>query len=322
VWEVTIIEKLDNEKYNRILSLYTKLITGEVINKGVEAERYRVTERSIQRDIDDLRYYFENQISERSIVKTIIYDRVAKGYKLNANMNPNLSNSEILAVSKILLESRAFIKDELMPIIDKLLKCCASKKDLKKVSDLISNEKFYYIEPHHHTKLVDKLWEIGTAIQEQKVMKIEYAKIKDKAIVKRRIEPVGIMFSEYYFYLMAFIKNIDKENRFENKDDIFPTIYRIDRIKSFNILDEHFYVPYKNRFEEGEFRKRVQFMYGGKLQTIKFKYSGQSLEAVLDRLPTAKVIDEVDGVYTISAEVFGKGIEMWLKNQGNNLEVL
>ena len=39
---------------------------------------------------------------------------------------------------------------------------------------------------------------------------------------------------------------------------------KIDRIRSFQVLDEHFYVPYRDRFEEGEFRKRVQFMYGGK----------------------------------------------------------
>ena len=35
------------------------------------------------------------------------------------------------------------------------------------------------------------------------------------------------------------------------------------------MLDEHFRVPYRDRFEEGEFRKRVQFMYGGKLERIR-----------------------------------------------------
>ena len=37
-------------------------------------------------------------------------------------------------------------------------------------------------------------------------------------------------------------------------------------------------------------RKRIQFMYGGELQTIRFEYTGPSLESVLDRLPTAKVL--------------------------------
>ena len=69
-------------------------------------------------------------------------------------------------------------------------------------------------------------------------------------------------------------------------------------------------------------------MYGGKLRKVKFRYSGYSVEAILDRLPTAKILDEEpheDGkrtVYTISAEVFGDGIDMWLRSQGDNIVVL
>lgn len=88
------------------------------------------------------------------------------------------------------------------------------------------------------------------------------------------------------------------------------------------ILEENFHIPYKDRFEEGEFRKRIQFMYGGKLQKIKFKYKGNSLEAILDRLPTAKIMAKEDDGYIISAEVFGKGIDMWLRSQGNYIEIL
>lgn len=87
------------------------------------------------------------------------------------------------------------------------------------------------------------------------------------------------------------------------------------------MLDERFHVPYKDRFEEGEFRKRVQFMYGGMLERIKFKYTGPSLEAVLDRLSTAHVTEEAAEGWMVEAEVFGKGIEMWLKSQGNYISV-
>ena len=63
-------------------------------------------------------------------------------------------------------------------------------------------------------------------------------------------------------------------------------------------------------------------MYGVKLKIVKFMYKGSCVEAVLDRLPTAKILDEEDGVYTISAEVFGKGIYMWLRSQGDMIEML
>lgn len=103
---------------------------------------------------------------------------------------------------------------------------------------------------------------------------------------------------------------------------MFPTIYRIDRICSFRVLDEHFHVPYKARFEEGEFRKRVQFMYGGRLERIKFRYTGPSVEAVLDRLPTAEIVSTDDDGWTIQAEVFGKGIDMWLRSQGEYVQMI
>lgn len=44
------------------------------------------------------------------------------------------------------------------------------------------------------------------------------------------------MFSEYYFYLTAFIEDIDKADRFQEADDPFPTIYRVDRLEDVALL--------------------------------------------------------------------------------------
>lgn len=151
---------------------------------------------------------------------------------------------------------------------------------------------------------------------------MNYHRSKDNAVVKRKVKPVAIMFSEYYFYVTAFIDDKNVRADFDVVGDAFPTIYRIDRIESYTVLPEKFKIPYSSRFEEGEFRKRIQFMFGGKLQKVKFKYRGSSIEAVLDRLPTAKILEETDGVYTISAEVFGKGIDMWIRSQGDVVEVI
>ena len=65
-------------------------------------------------------------------------------------------------------------------------------------------------------------------------------------------------------------------------------------------------------------RQRIEVL-KGKLQRVKLKYRGENVEAVLDRLPTAKVLDEEDGVYIISAEVFGREINMWLRSQGDSV---
>lgn len=130
------------------------------------------------------------------------------------------------------------------------------------------------------------------------------------------------MFSELYFYLAAFIDDETVRAKFEVVDDKYPTIYRVDRIKDVRVLDERFQVPYRDRFEEGEFRKRIQFMYGGKLRKIKFCYSGLDVDAVLDCLPTATVVSAEDEKWIIEAEVFGNGIDMWIRSQGNKVTVI
>lgn len=304
-------------KNQRILDIYLRLLNNREVNRKKLAQEYGVSERSIHRDISDLRNFLlsTNNLSE------IIYDDKTNGYILYNEDNQKLTNSEILAVCKILLDSRAFLKSEMTSIIDKLIKQCIPKESYLKVSKLIENEKFHYMELQHKKEFLENLWEIGEAVQKHLKMEIEYEKV-DKSIVKRTILPVGIMFSEYYFYVLAHIDGIDKEKYFENKDDVFPTIYRIDRIQGFKILEEHFLVPYKERFEEGEFRKRVQFMTGGKLKKLKFKYFGNSLEAVLDKIPTAQVIDKIENGYLISAEVFGNGIDKWILSQGKDIEMV
>ena len=305
-------------KSNRVLSIYTKLMNGLIIKKAEEAQRFGVSVKSIQRDLDGIREFLDNQSVQDGVDNYLIYDYYEKGYRLEQSSKARLTNDEILAVCKILLDSRAFTKEEMMRILDKLLVSCVPKKNQKLVSDLIANERFHYIEPQHKRVFLNKIMKLGQAIRECRVIRIRYTKMKDKTTVERQLDPLAIMFSEYYFYLVGFIKDIDKEKAFENADDTFPTIYRIDRIESLKITDEHFKIPYADRFEEGEFRKRVQFMYGGKLRKVKFEYTGESIEAVLDRLPTAKVMSEEDGKYVVQAEVFGKGIDMWLRSQGES----
>lgn len=303
-------------KSSRLLTLYARLMSGQLLQKIALAEEFSVTQRSIQRDMEDLRCF----LAEEHAGSEIVYDRKRQGYRLETTALPLLTNSEILAVCKILLESRSLRRDEMMPILDKLIECCVPERNQKAVAALLANEKLHYIEPHHGRRILDRLWEIGQAIKNRQIMEIQYERLKEPKMVTRRIEPVGLMFSEYYFYLTGFLQDVDRSTEFENKDDLFPTIYRIDRICSFRVLPEHFRVPYKDRFEEGEFRKRVQFMYGGKLERIKFKYTGPSIEAVLDRLPTAEIIERDDEGWTVEAEVFGKGIEMWLRGQGKYVQ--
>lgn len=310
------------DKIQRVLGIYTRLLKGNVIRKNEEANSYNVNERSIQRDIDDIRDFLNNDNICDVNDNCVVYDYVKKGYIMKNTSNINFSNSEILAICKILLESRAFTKCEMENILKKLILNCVSKENHKLIKDLIDNELFHYVQPKHNKMFLNIMWDIGQAIGNCHYIEIKYKKIKGSEIVNRKLRPVAILFSEYYFYIAAFIDDKNIKETFNVLEDSFPTIYRIDRIENLTVLEEKFRIPYKDRFEEGEFKKRIQFMYGGELKRVKFQYFGDNVEAVLDRLPTAKIINEENGVYTLQAEVFGNGIDMWFRSQGNLIKIL
>lgn len=271
-----------DDKTGRVLAIYTKLINGCVVNRGQEAAVYGVNVRSIQRDINDIRNFLETNGEGQGHSETVVYDRIKKGYILKQDLQNKLTNSEILALCKILLDSRAFIKKEMEALLKKMVACCVPQNNQKVVWNLISNELFHYVEPRHGAQFLEIMWNIGQAIQTSRYIEIDYFRTKDKSLVRRKLRPAAIMFSEYYFYLAAFIDDEDICKDFDVADDVFPTIYRMDRIRKLKVLKEQFHVPYRDRFEEGEFRKRIQFMYGGRLRRVKFRYHGTDIDAILD----------------------------------------
>ena len=58
-----------------------------------------------------------------------------------------------------------------------------------------------------------------------------------------------------------------------------PTVFRIDRISEIKDTGETFR-PFKDRYEESEFRKCVQFMYSGELHRVTFLYKGENVDSV------------------------------------------
>jgi len=311
------------DKALRILDIYVRLCEGRTINKKEEAIRFNVDERSVQRDVDEIRKYLSDRVvSSPGECRGIEYNREQKGFVMTGDKGSLMTNSEILAVSKILLESRAFTKDEMNDVLNKMIAGCVPEKNMKLVSDLISNEKFHYVSIRNNSAIKDKLWEIGEEIKNQNLIEINYRKGGDEGqIVCAVVQPLAVIFSEYYFYLIANIVEKNTSGLYEKLYQ-YPAVYRIDRIMEYRELGVKFRVEYANRFEEGVFRKRIQFMFQGKLLKIQFKYRGGNSEAVLDRLPTARIISDRADVQLIEAEVYGKGIVMWLLSQGDMIEVI
>lgn len=295
------------DKVNRVLNIYERLNKGEIIVKSKEAERFNVDPKTIQRDIDDLRSYFEEYNDNY-----VVYDRKLKGYKIEKKMGYSFADRDIYVLSKILLESRAFSKEEMNRVINILE---ALGEDQNKLQKMLSNDKFNYTPPKHNRNIIDFIWNVNYSIRMHREVKVRYRR-QDNKVKEYYIRPLGLVFNEYYFYLIGEVKG---------KESNHCIVFRIDRFEEY-IVTENKFTAYEDKLKEGEFSKRIQFMYTGELISIQFKFWGDSLEAVLDRLPTAKVIEEAydngKKVVLIKAEVYGEGVKRWLLSQKEFLEVV
>ena len=102
---------MPEDKLTRLLAMQRQLLCGNAIDKAAAAAEYGVSAKSIQRDLETLRAWFGTQGSD------LVYDREADVYRLLQPEEARLTKSEVLAVCKILLESRAFTEAELDPIL-------------------------------------------------------------------------------------------------------------------------------------------------------------------------------------------------------------
>ena len=66
----------------------------------------------------------------------------------------------------------------------------------------------------------------------------------------------------------------------------------------------------------------IQYMWPGKEQQIEFEFTGPSVQAILDRIPTAEIIKSDGNKHTIKAECYGDGVLMWLRTQGDYVKML
>lgn len=301
-------EKAD--KSTRLLEIYKRLNKGGFVSKKELASEFGVSLKSIQRDIDALRDFIQQNETPGSD-EIIKYDKVKNAYYLVELQREWLSNEEALAMCKILLESRAFNKKELDSLIEKLI-MQVTPEQRAIVKAIINSEHFNYIELKHGKDLFSVLWTLSEAIVNQFKIEFTYTR-QDKKQFKKTVKPVAVMFSEFYFYLIAF--SVEPETN-------VPVVYRVDRIENLKVSKEKFTVPYKDKFKDGEFRKRIQFMYMGELKRVTFEYSGV-LEAIEDKLPTLKTLkDYGNGTYLMSAECYGDGINMWLNSQGDRVKII
>lgn len=301
---------MENTKQYRVLEMFFRGLRGEDLSVQALANEYEVSTKSITRSINDLKNFLADH---RELVGNteLQYSYRDKCYRLYTD--EFLSNKELFSLIEVMIGARAFSKMELLALIDKLKKF-TTPEDRPKMNELIRKELYHYPEVSHDCDSVqDNLWKLVNCITEKKEISIDYYRM-DRKWVTHRLRPATVLFTDYYFYLIAFRTEGETEK---------PYYFRVDRIKQITTHRKKFDDFDASDFDEGLLRKRSLFMWPGKLRTIRFEFSGPSVQAVLDKLPTARIIERFgDKKYLIEAEVYGDGIKMWLLSQGAWVKVV
>lgn len=298
---------MTNLKLDRVLELFLRGLRGENLSAKKLADEYHVSSRSITRDISSLEDFLADH---RDLLGNAYLEYSHSDHTCQLVLDEFLTNKELLAMIKCLIGTRAFSKEELLKIIGKLKKY-TTVNDRAKFNKIVNNETYCYKEIHFDCQsVIDLIYDLTEYINTCRKITITYNKMS-RETVKRKICPLAIMFSEYYFYLIASIDG-DEEN--------VPRYFRIDRIIGIVCHRENFSKTLD--FNEGELRNLSQFMWPGKRQKVVFEFTGPSYQAILDKLHTAKILSIHNGVYTIEADVYGDGIKMYLLSQGSWVKVI
>ena len=300
---------MEFSRQERLLELFFRGLRGEGLSVQALAQEYDVSTKSITRSINDLKAFLANH---RALVGNaeLRYSHQSRRYHLA--VEEFLSNQELFAVIEVLIGARAFSREELLRLTEKL-KRFTTPEERPRMQDLIRKELYHYPEVKHDCESVQAtLWQLICCITDRREITIDYYRM-DRALVTHRLRPASVLFTDFYFYLIAFRCG---ENQCQ------PVYFRVDRIKRIVVHRTPCQPEPAPAFDEGLLRRRSLFMWPGKLRTVRFYFSGPSLQAVLDKLPTAKVIERSNGWYLIEAEVYGDGIKMWLLSQGSWVQVI
>lgn len=294
-------------KKNRVLDIFFRMLKGESVSVKRLAKEYAVSNKTITRDINEIKDFIaENRISGNNLILEYSYSDCC--YRIL--YDKYFMAKEIFAIIKVIIGSRAFSRVELMELISKF-KTLTTNHEQQLLDNLIQNEMLYYHSIHHDCgSLVDTIWNLVYAIDTKNEIKIIYYKqSRDK--IERKVKPIAIIFSEYYFYLLAYNEESNTKTKF----------YRIDRITDIQMSKTKFKIQIQD-FDEGLLKEKIQYMYPGVYRRIKFEFIGPSVQAVLDKFPTARIVSNENGKYIIEAFVYGAGVTMFLLSQGSWVKVL
>ncbi len=290
----------------RILTTFIRLYFGEYLTKQQLMDDYGASAKSIQRDLSFLKDFFSTQ---DYIIGELEYNHSTRQNHLNRKSRFN--KQEILVISKILLENRAFNKDENNSLLEGLL-ALLSKNDQKEIERIIASEKLNYAPLTDHQERIEKVWIFSEFIRKEQMVEFNYLAPYRKVEKKHDALVVALYYDDHYFYLKAY----DIESQ-EYRD------FRLDRVISWRASKaEKPKIEYRDKYKDGEHRNFKVDAFSGKPITFKIRYTNDP-NIILDKFPKAKVIKTEEKSCEILIESQNTlGLKRYIISQLDGLTVL
>ncbi|MCG1605523.1 hypothetical protein K4T47_10155 [Staphylococcus epidermidis] len=244
------------DKASRVLTLFIRLLNGDIIKKSDFSDISNVGNKSIQRDIKDLNTFFYESDYWKNDNTKVVYSRSLSGYRL---LNKSYSNHS-LAILSLLIKIKS-----LTPIMHK------SVYDLflKNINDSRIEDTYVLKNVLNHFNLRndplpgENLMKLQESINRHLKARI---KIDEKFVIK----PLSLMYMHYDYWLT-----------YEHNKKLYTR--KVRNIESVNILESH---PYTNSSSsqsvEFEIDKSIwaQFKQQFSIEKI-LKYEGDKVIALV-----------------------------------------
>ena len=218
----------------RVVNVLMGMLHGEKLDLDRYRRLYGKSERTFHRDLEAIRdneYFNEDH--------RLHYDTVQK--KHYVTNKGSINSAEVLAIAKILVDSRALPKEELKEVINKLVGLVATE-DQSKVKMLLGTTGESYISSVKNS-ILSSVEQFSKWITAKRSIAFKYnGSINDANNSKMQIGvPLSIHYDNHHFYIMMYL--IDEDKTF---------LYRLDKFSKITPKGRAVNVPANKRPDIGQ----------------------------------------------------------------------
>lgn len=176
--------------------LYHYLLNGEHIDKASFSLEHNITERSFDRDIEDIRLFLSEIFSSNEL----LFDKASRTYYLTGEQPQYIDRMEAVAIGRILLSSSSLRYDEMMGLLHVLL-ATVSEDDANAVRRYLRRGIAEYTSTTT-TAILKLLGDLYEVIQTNGNIEITLSG-DERAQVTKLVSPLEVNLIGDHFYLTA-----------------------------------------------------------------------------------------------------------------------